>query len=227
MERTLKAESRDGTGKGAARKLRAGGRVPAVLYGHGIEPERLAVDARDLYHVLHTDAGGNVLIDLHVGRKRHLAMPREVQRDHVRGGFLHVDFLAVRRDEKIAVDVPVQLVGESPGVKEGGVIEHHLWEVRVEALPHQVPETIEANVSGLAIGDALKVEDLKAPDGATILSDPSESIVHVVPPPVLQAEEEVAASEEAVAEAEGATGEQAEQQAAASEPEGEGQGGGS
>ncbi len=220
MERTLNADPRDGGGKGSARKLRSQGKVPGVLFGAGVQSQAVAVDARELYHVLHTDAGSNVLIDLHVGRKRHLAMPREVQRDHVRGQVLHVDFIAVRRDEKITVDVPVQLTGESPGVKEGGVVEHHLWEVKVETLPNEVPENIEADISGLAIGDSLRVSDLKPPSGAVILTEPSEAIVHVVPPPVLRVEEEVAVSEEAVAEAEGATGEQAEQKAAGSEAEG-------
>jgi large subunit ribosomal protein L25 len=131
-ETKLKATLRDGGGKGSARKLRAQGLVPAILYGHGMEPIKVAIDDRDLYHVLHTGAGSNVLVDLQVGKDRHLAMPREIQRDHVRGQFLHIDFLAVRRDEKITVDVPVLLVGESHGVKEGGVVEHHQWDLKVE-----------------------------------------------------------------------------------------------
>lgn len=221
MEQKLKATERDGkSGKGAARKIRASGRVPGVLYGHGMDPVSLAIDSRDLFHVLHTDAGTNVLIDLQVGSDHHLAMPREIQRDHIKGQFLHVDFLVVRRDEKITVDVPVSLVGESHGVKEGGVIEHHLWELKVECFPTDVPESIEAEVSRLGIGDALRVEDIAPPEGATILTDPSETIVSVVPPPVLAVEEEVAVSEEAEAEAEGATAEEAEQMAEAAGEEG-------
>jgi large subunit ribosomal protein L25 len=222
MERELKANVRDGNGKGSARKLRASGRVPGILYGHGMDPVSVAVDARDLYHVLHTEAGSNVLIDLQVGSERHLAMPREIQRDNIKGKLLHVDFLAVRRDEKITVDVPVHIVGESHGVKEGGVIEHHLWELKVECLPGNVPESVEAVISALGIGDSLRVEQIKPPGGATILTDPSETIVSVVPPPVLHVEEEVAVSEEAVAEAEGATAEQAEQKAEGEEAAGEG-----
>src|SRR2546421_2667573 len=192
-EKKLSANLRDGGGKGSARKLRAQGKVPAILYGHGMDPVKVAIDDRDLYHVLHTDAGTNVLVDLHVGEDQHLAMPREIQRDHIRGQFLHVDFLVVRRDEVIHVDVPVHLVGESHGVKEGGVVEHHLWDLKVECLPTNVPQSIEADIAALGIGDTLTVGEVKAPAGATILSPSEESIVSVVPPPVLKLEEEEAA----------------------------------
>src|SRR5947208_7820766 len=215
-ETKLTATLRDGGGKGAARKLRAGGLVPGILYGHGMEPLKLAIDGRELYHVLHTGAGSNVLVDLQVGKDQHLAMPREIQRDHVRGQFLHVDFLVVRRDEKITVDVPVHLVGESHGVKEGGVVEHHLWDLKLECLPTDVPESVEADISSLGIGDSLSVADVKIPAGATVLTPREETIVSVVPPPILKIEEELEEAvegEEAVAEGEGATGEEAEEHA--------------
>jgi large subunit ribosomal protein L25 len=223
MERKLKAAKRQAAGKGGARKVRASGRVPGVVYGHGMEPVAVDVDARELFHILHTEAGSNVLIDLLVDKDHHLTLPREIQRDHIRGQFIHVDFLAVRRDVKITVDVPVELTGESHGVKEGGVIEHHLWEVKAECLPTAVPDRIEADISSLGIGDVLRVSDLMAPSGVTILSEPEETIVSVVPPPILRVEEEEAeAAEAAEAEAEGATAEEAEGAAAA---EGQGEGG--
>ena len=227
-EKKLSANLRDGGGKGSARKLRAQGQVPAILYGHGMDPVKVAIDDRDLYHVLHTDAGTNVLVDLHVGKDQHLAMPREIQRDHIRGQFLHVDFLVVRRDEVINVDVPVHLVGESHGVKEGGVVEHHLWDLKVECLPTNVPQSIEADITALGIGEILTVAQISVPSGVTVLTPSEETIVSVVPPPVLKLEEEVAAveGEEAVAEGEGATAEEAEQQAEQAEPPGEGEGGG-
>jgi large subunit ribosomal protein L25 len=223
MERKLKAARREAAGKGAARKLRAAGRVPGIVYGHGMEPVSVDVDARELFHILHTEAGSNVLIDLLVDKDHHLTLPREIQRDHIRGQFLHVDFLAVRRDVKITVEVPVELTGESHGVKEGGVIEHHLWEIRVECLPADVPDRIEADISHLGIGDVLRVSDLKAPGSATVLTDPEETIVSVVPPPILRIEEEEAAeaAEAAEAEAEGATAEEAEGAAAAEGEQGE------
>ncbi|TMK86726.1 MAG: 50S ribosomal protein L25/general stress protein Ctc [Actinobacteria bacterium] len=221
MERKLKAEPRDGTGKGVARKLRAAGRVPAVVYGHGMEPIHVSIDSRELFHLLHTDAGMNVLVDLRIDHDQFLAMPREVQRDHIKGRFVHVDFLRIARDEKITVEVPVHLIGESHGVKEGGVIEHHLWTLQVECFPQDVPTSIEANVSRLGINEALKVLDLVAPEKCTILTSPDEVVVSVVPPQVLRVEEEEAAAavegEEAAAEAEGAAGEEGAGQAA--EPE--------
>jgi large subunit ribosomal protein L25 len=202
-EQQLKAESREGAGKGVARKLRAAGRVPAVLNGHGMEPMSLAVDSRELFHVLHTGAGSNVLVDLTVDGKKHLVLAREIQRDHIRNRFLHVDFLAIRRDEQISIDVPVRLVGESPGVKQGGVVEHHLWDLHVECLPGDVPEGIDADISSLEIGDALRVSDLVLPRGVTITTAPEETVVSVVTPQILEVEEEVAEEEEGAEVAEG------------------------
>src|SRR5438093_10178834 len=105
----------------------------------------------------------------------------EVQRDHIRGQFIHVDFLTIRRDEKITVDVPVELVGESHGVKEGGVVEHHAWDVKLECFPTDVPERIEADISALGIGEGLKAGDLKIPKDVELLTDPEATIMAVVP----------------------------------------------
>jgi len=230
MERKLIAEPREGNGKGAARKLRAAGKVPGVVYGHGMEPVAVAIDARDLFHILHTDAGSNVLIDLQVKKDHHLTLPREIQRDHIHGRFIHVDFLAVRRDEQITVDVPIELVGESHGVKEGGVIEHHLWEVKLSCLPTDVPERIEADISALGIGEGIKVGDLKLPSSAELVTDPEASIMAVVPPPILRLEEEETAEAAEAAEGEEAEGEEAEGEGAtgdeAAEHAGDGEGSG-
>jgi large subunit ribosomal protein L25 len=215
MERTLNVDRREVTGKGAARKIRATGHVPGVVYGRGGDPIKISVDARELFHTLHTDAGMNVLVELHMDADKVLAMPREVQRDHIRGVFKHVDFIRIARDEKITVEIPVQLVGESSGVKEGGVIEHHLWSVQVEAFPQDVPTSIEVDISGVGLHEAFKVSELKLPDTLTILTDPDESIVSVMPPQVLRVEEPeplegVEAEAEAEADAEGSEGAAAE-----------------
>ena len=221
MEQRLVAETREGTGKGAARKLRAAGRVPAILYGHGMDPLALSVDSRELFHLLHTGAGANVLVDLVVDGAEHLALPRDVQRDHIRGRFVHVDFLAVRRDEKINVTIPLRIVGESPGIKAGGVLEHHLWELNVETLATDVPEAIDVDISGLEIGSGVRVSDLKVRSGVTILTSPEDSVVAVTQPQVAVEEEEEAAEavegEAAEEEAEGATAEEAENAAEQSE----------
>ena len=198
MERKLQAERRTDIGKGVARKTRAAGRVPGVVYGHG-DPIKIDVDARDLYHLLHTDAGMNVLVDLKVDGDEWLAMPREVQRDHLRDRLLHVDFYRIARDEKIVVEVPVHLVGDSHGVREGGVVEHHLWRVQVECLPQDVPNAVEADVTPLGIGESLKVEQLPAPEGCTIVTNAAEVVVSVVTPQILRVEEPVAAEEGAEA----------------------------
>jgi large subunit ribosomal protein L25 len=210
-EYKLAAENRADAGKGAARRLRAAGRVPAVLYGHGTKPRSLSVDAREFGHALRTDAGTNVLLELEVGRTRHLALAKEIQRHPVRGTFIHVDFIVVRRGEKVQVTVPVHLVGEAPGVREGGIADQDLYQVHVEAEVTAVPDVVEADVSGLGIGDVLRVGELKAPEGATILEDPEASVVSVVPPVVEPEPEE---AEEAEAEA-------AEGEAPAAEAEGE------
>jgi large subunit ribosomal protein L25 len=201
----LVAEPREGTGKGVARKLRAAGRVPGVLYGHGMDSTALSVDAKDLFHVLHTGAGTNVLVDLVVDGTEHLIIPRDVQRDHIHG-----HFLAVRRDEKLHLSIPVRIVGESVGVKAGGVVEHHLWELEVESLPGDVPEAIDADITSLEIGMSLRVSDLVPPKGATILTNPEESVVAVQQPQMAVELEEEAAAEAEAAEGEAAEGEEGE-----------------
>jgi large subunit ribosomal protein L25 len=203
-EYKLVAENRSDAGKGAARRLRASGRVPAVLYGHGANPQHLSVDARQFGQALRTDAGVNVLMELEVGGDRHLVLAKEIQRHPVKGSLIHVDFIQVRRGEKVHVSVPVHLVGEAPGVREGGIADQDLYQVNVEAEVTNVPEAVDADVSGLNIGDVLRVGDLKAPGGAVILDDPEASVVSVVAPAV-EAEPEAELEEGA----EGAEGEAA------------------
>jgi large subunit ribosomal protein L25 len=227
VEVELKAEPRSEAGKGPARRLRAQGKVPAVLYGPEVETQRVSVDARQMWHALHTDAGANVLINLAVDGETYLTLPREIQRDIVRGTLLHVDFLRIRRDVAIQVDVPIHLVGESVGVKEGGVVEHHLWELKVEVLPTDVPESLEADISALAIGDSLHVSDLAVPDNVTVITPLEETLVSVVPPPVLVVEptpEELEMAEAAAAaEGEAAEGEEGAAPAAEGEAPAEGE----
>lgn len=191
MEITLRAEQRQGTGKGVARKLRSAGQIPGVLYGRGISAVPVVVDRQALAKALRTEAGRNVLIDLEVDGETHLTLARELQKDPVRGTLVHVDFLKIARDVAIEVDVPIHIAGESPGVKEGGVIEHHLWSLRVSCLPSNVPDRIDADVSRLAIGDMLRVGALTPPEGVTILTDSEEAILGVVVPQVLVVEEVV------------------------------------
>ena len=239
METKLTAERRDDHGKGVARKLRAAGRVPAVLYGHGQETQALSVDAHDMFKVLHTSAGANVLVDLKVDKDEHLVLPREIQRNHIKGTIVHVDFLVVSRTETIQVNVEIVDIGEAPGVKQGGVVDHHLREVLVECFPQDVPVLLvrseEDDVSGLDLNDVLHVSDLVAPKGVEILTNPEETVLAVIVPAVLKTEadltiageepavvEEPEAAEGEAVEGEGAEGEGGEGEAASAEEGGEG-----
>lgn len=200
MELKLKTEPRSGDGKGEARKLRAAGRVPGVLYGHGMQPVHFAVDAKELHHLLHTPAGMNVLFDLVVEGDEHLVLPRDVQRNHIKGQYVHVDFLVVRRDETVTLDVPVNVIGSSVGVRAGGVVEHTLWNVQVECLATEVPDAIEADITELEVGQSLHVSDLVPPKGVTILNNPEDLVVAVVVPQA-RVVEEIPVEGEEVAEA--------------------------
>jgi large subunit ribosomal protein L25 len=213
----LQAEKREQTGKSGARKTRASGLVPGVLYGRGMESIAIAVERRALLTAFHTDAGLNVLLDLEVDGTNTLAITRELQRDPVKGTVMHADFVKVDRKQAIEVEVPVHLVGESAGVKEGGVLEHPLFQLRLRCLPTNVPENIEANITHLNIGDVLRVSELTVPTGVEILNDP-EVVVASVAAPI--SEEELEAMEaEAGIEAEAP--EEVEEAEAAEVPEGE------
>jgi large subunit ribosomal protein L25 len=219
METKLQAEPRNDTGKGVARKLRAAGRVPGVLYGHGLDPVPLSVDSREMFHVLHQGAGANALVDLIVDGKDHLAMAREIQRDHIHNTLIHVDFLAVSRTEKITVNVPVIEIGEAAGVKEGGVVEHHLREISAECFPQDVPEHIEVDITHIELGGMVHVSDLVPPAGVTILTNPEDALLSIITPAALRVEADlsvpgeegvvpVEAAEEEAPAAEGAEGEE-------------------
>lgn len=221
METKLVAERRDGAGKGVARKLRAAGRVPGILYGHGEAPISLSVNSKELFHLFHHGGGSNALIGLEIDGASHLAIPREVQRDHIRGSFIHIDFLAVSRDEKIKVTVEVVETGEAEGVKAGGVVEHHLREIEVECLPQDVPERIDVDISAMQLGDMLHVRDLTAPSGVTILTDPETSVISIITPAALRTEADLSTPGADGAEAVEAPAAEAEGAAEAAPSEGE------
>jgi large subunit ribosomal protein L25 len=201
-ETKLQAQVRNGAGKGAARKLRASGRVPGVLYGQGQEPVSISVSSQELLHLFHASGGATMLVDLEIDGREHLAIPREVQRDHIHSRFIHVDFLAVNRNEKVTLAVEVHEIGEAPGVKLGGVVEHHLREVEVECLPSDVPEGIEADISRLELGDMLRVTDLRPPSGVVILTDADQPIISIITPAALRTEADLLLPGEEAAPAE-------------------------
>src|SRR3954468_9577921 len=192
-------------GSSESRRLRAAGKVPGVLYGHGIDPIDVSVGSRELRAALTSDSGLNALISLEVGGKKHLAMARQLQRHPVRRSIDHVDFVVVRRDEVISAEVPIHLVGEAQEVERGdGLVEQSLHTLEVHAKPADIPNSIEVDITDLKIGEAIRVEDLKLPSGVTTDVDPEETVVAGAS---TRAAIEADAEEEAAAEAAEAGGE--------------------
>jgi large subunit ribosomal protein L25 len=221
-EVTLTAELGRPTGSRPSRRLRHDGKVPAVLYGHGTDPMALAVDGRELRNALTGDAGLNALITLQVDSDSHLAMARHLQRHPVKGTVDHVDFVIVRRDEIVTAEVPITLVGEAIEVNQNdGIIEQQLFSLTIKAKPLEIPAGLEADISGLVIGEAVRVADLKLPSGVETEVDPDEAVVVGQPPTAVELPEPGEGEEVAEGEA-GAAAEGEEGAAAAAEGGGEG-----
>jgi large subunit ribosomal protein L25 len=210
----LVAETGRPTGSPASRRLRATGKVPAVLYGRGAAPAPISVDWRDLRSALTTDKGLNALLTLKIGSRRTKAIVKEMQRHPVRRDVLHIDFLAVDVDKPITTDVPLQLEGDAEKViREQGVVEQILNVLIVTAKPDAIPGHISIDVSDLEIGQHISVGDLQLPEGVTTETDPEETIVTAKLTSLALAEEEEEEGEEGEEE-EGAEGEGAEGAAA-------------
>jgi len=220
-EITLPAATGRATGTRPSRRLRAEGRIPATVYGLGREAVSVSVDWRELRQALTTEAGLNALINLEVDGKTELTIVKELQRDPIKRGVLHVDFLRVSRDVAIEVDVPVVLHGEAEEVtRNDGVVEHMLFSLTVRAKPGSIPNEIAVDISELTIGGAIRVADLSLPEGVETDADPDEPIV--IGAAARAAEEEVA---EEAAEGEEAAGEAAGEESAPAggeEPSGDG-----
>lgn len=217
-ETALVVESRANTGKGAVRKLRAAGRIPAILYGQGKESVPLTIDPRALEKVLRT-GGANTLLDLTVEGRTDLGSPvalvKELQRDPLRGTILHADLYQVDLTKTVEVEVPIHLTGKAKGIDFGGILEHSLREVALECLPRSIPASIEVDVTNMEIGDVIHVRDLTLPTGVSLLSDPDLGVVHVALP---AAEETPATAAADAAPAEGAAATPAAGAAAAAAP---------
>ena len=222
-EVTLVAELGRGTGKSAARATRRAGKVPAVVYGLSTDTESVAVNARELGHILAGPGGANTLINLDMGGKKELVLARQIVRHPVKHTIVHVDLIRVSRDTAVSAEVPLHLVGEAEGVRDGGIVEQVLFGLAIEAKPADLPNVIEVDISALNIGDHLAVADLTLPRGVTATVDPETQVVHVSQPRGLALpEEEEAAAAEAEAEAAAEAGEGGE----AGEAGGGGEGGG-
>jgi large subunit ribosomal protein L25 len=215
----LDLSTREATGSRESRRLRRSGMVPGVLYGGDGGPVTFAVDSRELRHAL---AAGSAVLEVSIdGAKSAPAVLKDIQRHPVRGDTVHVDFLRVRLDRPIQAVVPLELQGvdDSPGAKEGGILEQITRELNVEALPTAIPPVITHEVSEMVIGDTLVLGAVRAPEGVTLLDDPEETVVATLTPPRLQAEAE--AEMEAETELVGEEGAEEVAEGAAAE-EGEG-----
>lgn len=200
-EVTLVAEVGRATGKSAARAARRAGKVPAVVYGLASEPASVSISAREFGHILSGPGGANTLITLDMGGTRELVLARQIVRHPVRRNFVHVDLIRVRHDTAVSAEVPVHLVGESIGVRDGGLMEQVLFTLPIEAKPADLPNVIEIDVSALAIGDHLSVADLTLPSGVVATVDDDTQVAHVSAPRGLDLPEEAEAEAAEGAEA--------------------------
>lgn len=204
---TLIAQKRTETGDGPAKRLRAAGRVPAVVYGLDAGTVSVSVPARELDHILHSASGSNTLISLQVDDGSQLTLARQVHRHPVRGTVLHVDFIRVRADQTIEAEVSIAFIGESEGVRNGGLFEQSLFSLTVEALPGDIPNAFEHDVSALVIGDSIHVRDLVVPPGVVVLQEDDAVVAHISLPRVEEEPAEAVEGEEGEEPAEGADAE--------------------
>ncbi len=208
MEQILiKANKRDVKGKGVARKLRNAGKIPAILYGRGLEPVSITVLSKD-WEKLGKQMRRNAILNMELSSGKDVenrpVMVKEVQRGFLGEKILHIDFLQVSMERTIEVEIPIHLKGKSKGEIEGGIVEMHLRSMKVECLPTQIPEEIAIDISDLEIGDSFHVSQISIP-GVKLLEGANVAIVTVIPPvveekPVVEEAVELEEGEEKVEE---------------------------
>ena len=180
---SFNATARDAAGKGAARTLRSKGQVPAVIYGHGRQPQSLSLNARDLDKLLGHIQAESTVIEVTVGGATSKTLIREIQRHPIKRQILHVDFQALVAGEKVTVTIPITLSGIPEGVRlGGGVLDQTLRELEIEVDPSSIPDHVEYEVTNMVIGDSVHVSDLKVPEGVKVLDDPETSVAVLAAP---------------------------------------------
>jgi large subunit ribosomal protein L25 len=192
ITKSLKASTREAGGKGAARKLRRAGRVPAVLYGKDMESVALSLDAMEVEHLFQAISVENTIVELEIDGEggSHQTLVREIQSHPYRYQLVHVDFLRIQSDVAVDVEVPVELIGTPVGVKlHGGVLEQVVHELPVRCLPSLIPELIEVDVSGLEIEDSLHLSDIQLPEGVEPTIDLDRTLCLVSAPRAAMEEE--------------------------------------
>jgi len=197
--------------------------VPAVVYGLGNDTLAVSVPSRELGHILSGESGANTLINLKLDGDTMLTLVRQIQRHPTKGDLVHVDFIRIRRDVAVSADIPLHLVGEPAGVRDGGLLEQLVFTITVEAMPGNIPVSFELDVSELSIGDQRHGSDIAVPSGVTTHLDPETVVAHVAAPRVVVEEEEAAeaAEGEEGAAAEGAPEGEAPSAEAAESSDGE------
>mgnify|MGYP001824851301 FL=1 len=221
-ETVLQAETGRRAGSSDARRLRADGKIPAVVYGHGMDPLSVSVDRRELRQALSGGAGMNTILDLTVEGTVYPALIKDIQRHPVKRSVEHIDFIQVDLNEEIVVSIPITLEGEAKDVSaHGGLVDLTMQELDVRTTPRNIPDGIAIDVSEMTMDTVIRVEDITLPSGVVAEADPEAPVVTVLTmrTPVLDAEE--AAAEEAAAEgaAEGGEGEDGGSDAAESDSE--------
>ena len=185
----LRAKRREETGKGAARRIRSAGQVPAVLYGKDQESVLLTLNAREALRLFHSISVENTIVNVLVDEEEWETLVREIQMHPFRPDIVHVDFFCIERGVALEVDIPVNYVGTPKGVRDGGVLEIILHEFRVKCLPSKIPESIEIEVIALEIGDSIHVGEIKMADEVELLTDPAQPACIVSAPRVEEVEE--------------------------------------
>jgi large subunit ribosomal protein L25 len=207
----IEVQQREGRGSADARRLRRHGLIPGVLYGRGKSPHPFSVHERDLRRALTGPAGLHAILDVVLdGQKTsHASILKDYQQDVISGRLAHIDLQEVRLDQPIQAQVVIELVGEAAGSIEGGVLSQVTREINVEALPLEVPERIEVDVSPMQMGDTLRLVDIAVQEGVTFLDDPEETVIATVTVPTQIIEPEPEEEEELEEGAELAEGEEA------------------
>jgi large subunit ribosomal protein L25 len=179
---TLATEPRTTLGSRPSGRLRKAGKVPAVVYGLGTDTVSVTVPARELQHILAGESGANTLITLDVDGDSVLTLARQIHRHPTRGELVHVDFIRISRDVAVSAEIPIHLIGEATGVRDGGLLEQLLFALTVEAMPGNIPVSIEIDVTELAIGDQLRVEDIPLPEGVDTQAETDFVVAQVAAP---------------------------------------------
>jgi large subunit ribosomal protein L25 len=199
LQEIVEAQARpeSSRGKNEARRLRASGRIPGVLYGAKKSTVAVSLDPKQVTRILHSESGHNTIFDLQVGNEKAKVMIVDWQHDPMHGKLLHIDIKRIAMDEKIRVKVPIHLIGEAEGVKtQGGILDQVLREVEVECLPGDIPTHLDAEVTALVFGTVLRVSDLPHSDKVKFITDEGQTVAHIT-----SVKEEAAPTPEAVAEA--------------------------